>query len=217
MKRYEEFINEKSTTRFINHLSKHDCVFITAFRYSENCGIGKIYSQKENLARNRKLYAQLMLKNYGVTKVNGVYIENFGSKTKEEIKSEEQSFLVVNLSDDIDFKDNVLNLGIEYEQDSILFIQKPKIERNLEIECQLISTNKCEDAFPGFGKIGVTKKFNKIKIGKFSDFMTTIGNKPFYITSNLDESEVTVFNKTYTSGIGLKYAVDNDWKNLIED
>jgi hypothetical protein len=63
----------------------------------------------ENYERNRQLKAVLLNKGYGVTDVDGTYVEDFGTDAAKEVK--EDSFFVVNLKDDPNFKDTITGLG----------------------------------------------------------------------------------------------------------
>ena len=64
-------------------MMEHDSAVLTAFRNE--------YSNKENYERNRELKANLLSMDYGVTKVDGSYIENF--ETPQAVEVSEQSFL----------------------------------------------------------------------------------------------------------------------------
>ena len=59
----------------------------------------------ENFERNRQLKAVLLNKGYGVTDVDGTYVEDFGTEAAKEVK--EHSFFVVNLKNDSNFKDTI--------------------------------------------------------------------------------------------------------------
>lgn len=76
---------------------------------------------QENKVRNSQLKARLLTLGYGVTSIDGSYIEGFGQKG---IEVSEQSFLVVNLRDDSNFIDNIIELSEYFNQDSVLL--KPK-------------------------------------------------------------------------------------------
>ncbi len=215
MKKFQQFLNEVKLGRIVDHISKYDCASLTAFRVSKDCDSNEFYDFKENKARNKKLEAMLLLKKYGIIPVKGVYIENYGTDKARE--SKEDTFFVMNLNNDKDFKKNIMKLAEEFEQDSILYIPKTDIERDGTCSAFLISTNKCPNAYPGQGKIGVEMEFKNIKLNKFNEFMTKVGNKPFYFTENIDTSKINMFNGTYSSGVGLEYASKTDWRNLIQE
>jgi hypothetical protein len=75
-----ENLNESSLSRVVHHMAKHDCGTITAHRAKEGCGEenDKAYSIQDNKKRNIQLRARLESLGYGVTDVDGSYIENFG-------------------------------------------------------------------------------------------------------------------------------------------
>ena len=98
---------ESSLSRIWKQVTEHDSGTITAFRHSRNCGEGKIYSLGENKAKNQKLKAQLLSKGFGVTSIDGVYIENFGTDKAIEVK--EESFIVIDLQDSGDLKKTLIN------------------------------------------------------------------------------------------------------------
>jgi|JFJP01.1.fsa_nt_gi hypothetical protein len=221
MRSYTDHVNESMILkeakmgRIVDHIAKYDCAMLTAFRGFKECDGADFYTLKENKARNKKLEANLLLKKYGVIKVNGVYIENYGTDSAKEVK--EETFFVMNLLDKNDFKETIMKYAEEFEQDSILYIPKKEIEKDGTCDAFLISTNKCPNGFPGFGKIGVEKPYRKIAIGKFNEFMTKVDNKPFHLTEEIDNSKMNLFNGSYMSGLGIEYVAKTNWKNLVND
>lgn len=127
---------------------------------------GEDFTTEEKKYYNRELKACLLKLGYGVTDIRGAYKE-FG-KTDEQ----EESFLVVNLKGDENFKKNIFKLSEYYNQDSFMYSPKGSSEGIL------IGTNGAD--FPGYG--------NEIPSGKFtrgvqSLFMSRIGNKGFSFTN----------------------------------
>lgn len=118
-----------------------------------------------------------MKKGYGVTKIDGTYIENYGKPTAVEVK--EESYMVVDTKDTGNLKKDLIELGIEFEQDSITFQAKGD-------KYYLISTNTCEDRHPGNGKIGVELKLGKSIFGKDGEFHSKINGRPF-VFKNIKE------------------------------
>lgn len=172
----EEEINETSLSRIYEHMNNHDIAILTAFRNQNSlCKIknndpqDKVYNKQENLERNRELFNDLKSNNYSITKAKGSYVENYGNNIEANKPVTENSYLVVNIKDNPDFKNNIINLGIKYCQDSVLFKDKGNDE------AYLIGTNNSQD-------IGYGKKYN---IGKWhpkvkSEFFTGLGgNKNF--------------------------------------
>ena len=69
LERWEKFLTESGLSRLYQHMMEHDSAIISAFRNE--------YPKKENYERSRELKAQLLSSGYGVTKVDGSYVENF--------------------------------------------------------------------------------------------------------------------------------------------
>jgi hypothetical protein len=167
-------INETSLSRVWRQVTKHESGTITAYRYAKDCGDGVIYTKKENKKRNNELLAKLLKKGYSVTKVKGTYIENYGSK--DEIPVKEESFLVVDINDTGNLRKDLIKLGKEFEQDSVTF-SKPNGDYFL------VSTNDCEDGYPGHGKIGIDVKLGKSLFGKKGEFFSRVNGRPFVFES----------------------------------
>lgn len=126
-------INETSEDRIINFHLKRGFAMLTAFR-SE-------YSLAENRSRNRQLANDLKQLGYSYVKVTGGYIETItpdnpnwedadvipGRDDIRQLPIMEESFLVTmfniktnEVADYKTFKDDMIDLGIKYEQDSVL-------------------------------------------------------------------------------------------------
>ena len=162
-------ITESSLSRVYGHIVEHDSAILTAFRNE--------YSRKENYERNRELKAQLLSMGYGVTKVDGSYIENF--ETPQAIEVSEQSFFVSNRADDPAFFDSVESFGQRYEQDSVLII--PMGGKG----AYLIGTREGND-FPPFGeRITV----GDLKMGREDEFMSKVKGRPIVFKEELDTYE----------------------------
>lgn len=180
MKKYENyskaesFLNESSLSRIWKHVTEHDSGTISAFRYASDCGNGQVYSKKENKSRNAKLKSQLLSLGYGVTAIDGTYIENYGSKNAIEVR--EDSFITVDLKDSGNLKKDLIKLGKQYDQDSITY-SKPSGDY------YLIGSNTCPNAYPGNGKIGVEIKLGKSFFGKSGEFHSKINGRPFVFES----------------------------------
>ena len=163
------FINESGLSRIYKHIMEHDCVIITAFRDDSNddsrC-TDKAVIGGDNMERNRDLKATLLGLGYGVTKVDGSYIEDFNTPLAKEVK--EDSLFCVNLNDDTDFVDRLAALGEKFCQDSIIVF--PKGGKG----AHLIGTNNAE--FPGYGEKSMT---GDLSMGQEAEFMTRINNRPF--------------------------------------
>ena len=216
--KFDDFLLEKSMSRVIEHIKNHDCGMITAFRNDKDCEDKSkgTYTPSENKARNKQLEIKLNLKKYGYSKVKGVYIENYGSEEAEECK--EETFFVVDINDKKTLRDDLIKFGTEYEQDSILFIENGTMNRAGSCNAELIGTNDCPNTYPGLGKI-VTYK--NIKIGNFNEFMTKVGNKPFYLSNDIENikemGNVNQWSGHIISGLGMQADANGDWRKLIEE
>lgn len=102
---------------------------------------GLFVDKNENKIRTRNLKAKLLGLGYGVTAIDGNYIEDFSTPQSHEVQ--EDSFFVVNIKDDSNFFNNCIELGEFYNQDSILV--KPKGGK-----AYLLGTNNA--SFPGYGQ-----------------------------------------------------------------
>jgi len=129
--------------------------------------------QQTNERRNRVLKATLLSLKYGVTKVDGSYIEDF--ETPEAYEVAEESFFVVNLQDDPDFIDQISKLGEKFCQDAVLIVP-----RGAE-GAYLFGTNNSE--FPGFGQ---RIEAGDLSFGREKEFMTKVGNRPMAFTEDLE-------------------------------
>ena len=160
---------ESSLSRVYGHIMEYDSAIITAFRGE--------YTNKQNYERNRKLKAHLLSVGYGVTKVDGSYIENF--ETPQAIEVSEQSFFVSNRRDDPVFFDSIDSFGQKYEQDSVLIIPIGGKD------AYLIGTKEGND-FPPFGqRITV----GNLKMGREDEFMSKIKGRPIVFKEELDTYE----------------------------
>ena len=159
-------ITESSLSRVYGHILEHDSAILTAFR-SE-------YSKQENYERNRELKAHLLSKGYGVTKIDGSYIENF--ETPQALEVSEQSLFVLNRKDESNFAQTITTLGEQYEQDSVLII--PMGGKS----AYLVGTRE-DNEFPTYGnQISV----GDLKMGDESEFMSKVKGRPFVFREELE-------------------------------
>lgn len=193
-------IRESSLSRLWSHNENHDCGAMTAFRRAEDCGEGRVFSKKENQQRNSSLSAKLLSKGYGVTSIQGRYPEG-GSVGKEE------SFFIADLHDSGNLETDLIKLGEEFEQDSILFVPKGSIQN--KSKAYLIGTNKCPNNWLPYGQ---REFFENGKLGYESPIYTSyVNGRPFIFENVLKE---------YTppnTGFGmwsLHLASKKQWKDL---
>lgn len=178
LEKIHNFIAESSLSRVWKHVTKHDSGTISAFRYARDCGSGEPYGKNENMKRTTQLKSKLLSMGYGVTRIDGVYIENY--KTPNEKPVKEVSFLVIDLKDSGNLKKDLIKLGSYFDQDSITY-SKPSGEY------YIISSNKCPDGYPGNGSIGVERKLGKPMFGKSGEFHSKVNGRPF-VFENVQEN-----------------------------
>jgi hypothetical protein len=201
-------INESGLSRLVKHMDEHDCGTITAFRSKEGCGgpDDVEYSLDDNKKRNRQLYANLEVLGYGVTRVDGAYIENFGTQDAKEVT--EDVYFVVDLKDKGTLKSDLMRLGEKYMQDSILFI--PKGGKG----SMLIGTNECPSSFPGYRK---TQTYNDRNMGKGGEFMTKVKGRPFMFQESMLEQKGVYNYYEVANNMGkwaTKTIANGNWKDI---
>lgn len=193
MKLYD-ILFESGLSRVHEFIMNHDCATITAFRGdpkdNSSCavdppeieGLENLGTKRINLARNKMLRMLLMNAGYGVTAVEGAYIEDFKGPKKKEIT--ENSFFVVNLDDDPSFFDKIIEFGKMFCQDSVMLIPQGGESP------YLYGTNK--SGYPGLDK---EIRFKDIKFGEESEFMTKVRKRPFTAPSLEESRSLETFKK----------------------
>lgn len=100
---------------------EYDCAIISSFRDVPKdltkCATKYDNLELDNKVRNRNLKALLLKKKYGVTAVDGSYIENF--ETPAAIEVSEASLFIVNLINDSNFKNIIISLS---EKNTVLTV-----------------------------------------------------------------------------------------------
>ena len=209
---WNNFLNESGLSRVHQHINAHDTAVITAFRNDpssdEGCYNAKPPSEQEesqlkaNKARNKNLKAVLLKMGYGVTRVDGSYIENFDDVDNRKEVSEE-SFFVVNLKDDPDFNNNISKLGQMFCQDSVLLI--PQGGGDDGSPAFLLGTN---ETWPGLGEKEPVGRFEG---GKEAEFMSRVKGRPF-VFKEIHGQE------TYEQlGRNARWAVTNIVKRVLNE
>tara|TARA_R110002020_G_scaffold159781_2_gene343896 strand:+ start:3199 stop:3795 length:597 start_codon:yes stop_codon:yes gene_type:complete len=171
LEKWEKFLTESGLSRLYQHMMDYDSAIISAFRNE--------YTNKQNYERSRELKAQLLSAGYGVTKIDGSYIENF--ETPEAIEVSEQSLFISNRGGAADFINEIARLGEEYEQDSVLIIPEGGQD------AYLLGTRQGND-FPPFGQ-QIT--VGNVKMGGEAEFMSRVKGRPFVF----DEPVVETYEK----------------------
>lgn len=178
----KKIISESTMDRIVHWTENYEIAIVTAWRNQykdvtdktfkpEGKEIGDTFRTVEKKKYNREFKAKLLDLGYGVTNVRGSYREGGYEGTDEQ----EESFFIVNLKNDPNFKQTIFNLSEYYNQDSFLYSPMGSDE------AILIGTNNCD--FPGYG--------NEISAGSLqknvqSMFMTRIGNKGFAFADKND-------------------------------
>ncbi len=199
----EKYLNESSLSRLWRHNEEHDCAALTAYRKARDCGQGDPYTKAENKARNKSLLSRFKSKGYSVTSLKGRYPEG-GAVGKEE------SFFVVDINDTGKLLDDIKWLGMEFEQDSVLFVPKGAIQN--EAKAYLIGTNRCEDNWLKFGQMEV---FNKGKMGYESPIYTSYVNGRPFLFEEIDREIIDPGN-----GMGywaMHLASKKHWKEFLDE
>ena len=169
---FQKKLNESSLSRIWKQTEQHDSGTISGFRYAPECGNGTPYTVGENKKRNAKLKALILKAGYGVTKIKGTYVENYGQDNARDV--DEESFIVVDLADSGTLKKALIKFGTQFDQDSVTFQSAGSKEGYF-----LISSNTCPTGYPGEGKIGVELKLGKPMFGKGGEFHSKINGRPF--------------------------------------
>jgi len=209
------YLNESSLSRLWKHMQEHDAGIITAYRSKEiddDDNVVKTYTKKENQGRNRILFTKLQ-KKYGITKVKGAYIENYGGKMAKEVG--ESVLFVVDLFEWGDLEKSLKKLGQEFNQDSVMFIPKGTNKGFLWGTKKDEFSNKYAGltfGYPAFGKKDV---FSKAVWGKEAEFMTKVHGRPFYLTEDIKEIPK---RKGYFTNLGMHQVSKlnaDDWRKVI--
>jgi len=187
--KFKDYLNESSLSRVYTQTKKYDSGTISAFRSSKDCNEGEEFSKSENKKNSSILKAKLLKAGFGVTKIDGAYIENYNTTNAKTVK--EDSYLVLDIKNSGKLKETLIKLGEEFEQDSITF------QDHNTGNYYLISSNKCPNGYPGSGKIGVQIKLGKPLFGKDGEFHSKINGRPF-VFENVDSKikELTNFYPT---------------------
>ncbi len=186
---WRKYLTESGLSRVHKHITEHDCAIFSGFRgdiHDASACTDKAITPEEgdtNMGRNRDIKATLLKSGYGVTKVDGAWIEDYGMPTAKEEK--EKSLFCVNLEDSPTFIQDILDLGERYCQDAVLVIPKGGAG------VYLMGTNNSE--FPSYG---VKIDQGNISFGdEGSEFKTRVKGRPF--SASPDEEEITEELETY--------------------
>lgn len=176
----KESLNESGLTKIWQYMENYDTGIITGYRWGESCGGCRKYTREENRKRNKLLLSKLFNMGYTVVGINGNYKENWKSKDPEnpERVVGEKSFFVVDTKKKGELLKDLIRLGIEFEQDSIMFI--PIGGQSAEMH----GTNKCSNAFPGWK---IKSVLPDRMIGQDGDFFSSVKNRPWRFYNKIEE------------------------------
>ena len=168
---WNKFLLNESMSRVHQHITEHDSALLTAHRAdpldTSACLEAAVQSDASNKERYRELKAVLLDLGYGVRKVKGSFIENYGNLDKQ-VEVKEDSLFVVNLKDEPAFTEWIIELGKRYCQDAVLIIPQGGDGT------YLYGTNNSD--FPGLD--------SSVEVGSFiggeeAEFMTRVRGRPF--------------------------------------
>jgi len=202
---------ESSLSRIKEHIENHDTGFITAHRREIRHLDGRVEkpTYKQNKSRNLRLRAELGQK-YVVTKIRGIYIENYKSTDPEkpEYEVREGSFFVVDINDLGDLELELRRLGKKWNQDSIMFV--PKGGKN----GYLWGTG---NAWPLLDQV---EKFKNPVFGERGEFMSKVRGRPF-IFPEIKEEDINPivigeylpdYQRSVMGEMGRRAFINSDWR-----
>lgn len=141
-------LHEAGLNSIWSRILQYDLALITASK--EQCihcvypqrdkEVNGIYTNDENEYRTKLLRAKLLKHRFGVDKIDGTNIEKLSTSNAKHL--DENSFLVINLNNDPNFKDKLIELGKEFCQDAVWIKEKDN-------DFYLYGTNYASE--PGFG------------------------------------------------------------------
>jgi len=188
-------LNESSLSRVYQHIMEHDAAMLSAWRADPSDASKCVAAPPEislnedhgslrkntNRGRNRDLKGTLLSLGYGVTPVDGNFIENY-SDLENRVEVKEDSLFVVNLNDDQAFFDTIDDLGQKFCQDSVLMV--PRGGKG----AYLLGTNNSE--FPGYGNEDLVGDFLG---GEEAEFLSRVQGRPFVFKEDKNKYKLEVY------------------------
>lgn len=195
-------LDETSLSRVYRHNESHDCGVITAFRIYTDDNRDKTYTKDENIKRNKSLYSKILSlgRGYSVTTLKGKYVEGGTSTT-------ETSFFIVDIKDENMLKQDLMKLGEEFDQDSILFIPRGSVDN--KNKPYLIGTNHSK-----YNDIGYHDyhSYDKARFGVGGVYSSLINGRPM-IFERVGIEDITL-SKSMNVWTISKWS-KQDWKDLV--
>ena len=203
---WNKFLLEESLSRVHQHITEHDSALLTAHRAdpldTSACLEAASQSGASNKERYRELKALLLDLGYGVRKVKGSFIENYGNLDKQ-VEVKEDSLFVHNRKDEPAFVEQIIKFGKRYCQDAVLIIPQGGDGT------YLYGTNNSE--FPGLD--------NSLEVGSFlggeeAEFMTRVGKRPFVFK---EETETFVLETYESHSRNARWAIRAIAKRVLNE
>ena len=203
---WNKFLLEESLSRVHQHIAEHDSALLTAHRAdpmdASACLEAAVEPGASNQERYRELKAVLLDLRYGVRKVKGSFIENYGNLDKQ-VEVKEDSLFVHNRKDEPAFVEQIIKFGKRYCQDAVLIIPQGGDGT------YLYGTNNSE--FPGLD--------NSLEVGSFlggeeAEFMTRVGKRPFVFK---EETETFVLETYESHSRNARWAIRAIAKRVLNE
>jgi hypothetical protein len=174
-------LQESTLNRLRKHMMEHDCGTITAWRkyVEDDNGAAIIRNGKKmvvpkeiKIGNNHLLKTKLFELGYGNTvEQSSSVIKVMGKYEEDGEPVSEVSFFVIDLDDQGNLKKDLMALGEEMKQDSIMFAPKGGQE------AFLIGTYHRPESFIKYHE---EAKMDSLSWGKQGEFMTMVRGRPFY-------------------------------------
>ena len=204
--KWDKFLLNESMSTVHQHITEHDSALLTAHRAdpldTSACLEAASQSGAPNKERYRELKALLLDLGYGVRKVKGSFIENYGNLDKQ-VEVKEDSLFVHNRKDEPAFVEQIIKFGKRYCQDAVLIIPQGGDGT------YLYGTNNSE--FPGLD--------NSLEVGSFlggeeAEFMTRVGKRPFVFK---EETETFVLETYESHSRNARWAIRSIAKRVLNE
>jgi hypothetical protein len=143
--------------------NKFDCGLITSYRKYNNCGfrddnfpcqtdeLGEIIKEELSILTEKEVKESKRARTLSIELVRKKYYLLSAS-----VKSNEKNLAVIFVVDKdkkAKLKEDLIELGVKYKQDSVLFLPQDALNQETKIKGYLIGTNKCYNNPLSFGKV----------------------------------------------------------------
>ena len=204
--KWDKFLLNESMSTVHQHITEHDSALLTAHRAdpldTSACLEAAGQPGASNQERYRELKAILLDLGYGVRKVKGSFIENYGNLDKQ-VEVKEDSLFVHNRKDEPAFVEQIIKFGKRYCQDAVLIIPQGGDGT------YLYGTNNSD--FPGLD--------NSLEVGSFiggeeAEFMTRVRGRPFTFK---EEKEQFVLETYESHSRNARWAIRAIAKRILNE